>query len=102
MKTPVYLVYLVLFCLLLVGGTFTGEVRATTVSKLFVIPELKTWKKGNGSFTPGEEIRICCPAGDARIRVIAEQWAADYKILFGRPPAIAAAKAACSTAGLRG
>lgn len=101
MKTPVYLVYLVLFCLLLVGGTFTGEVRATTVSKPFVIPELKTWKKGNGSFTPGEEIRICCPAGDARIRAIAEQWAADYKILFGRRPLVTTEKPAAGDFILR-
>ena len=32
-------------------------------TKPFVVPELKSWSAGEGTFVPGEELRVAVPSG---------------------------------------
>ena len=52
-------------------------------SKPFTIPEVKTWKAGNGTLTLTPQSRIVCTAGDAAYKQVASQLADDYALISG-------------------
>lgn len=62
--------------------------------KPFVIPELKEWKAGKGSFVPAADARVVFDAKNDALKQVAEQFAADYETLFGRRLEVVAGKAA--------
>ena len=51
--------------------------------KPFVIPELREWNGGNGVTNITKKTRIVYPKGNTALQAIAEQFAADYKEMFG-------------------
>ena len=57
--------------------------------KPFVIPELREWKGGNGAFTIGDATRIVYPKNNPQLEKVANQFAADYKAMFGKELATA-------------
>ena len=51
-------------------------------TKPFVVPELKSWSAGEGTFVPGEELRVAVPSGDAELLRVAGMLAADWETLL--------------------
>ena len=51
--------------------------------KPFVIPELREWKGGVGTFAITAETRIVYPKNNTELAAVATQFAADYKKMFG-------------------
>lgn len=60
--------------------------------KPFVIPELKEWKGGKGTFVPTEQTRIVYPADVPELQRIARAFAEDYRTMFGRTLEVVAGK----------
>ena len=67
-----------LFLLVSVG------MKAVVNPKPFVIPELKEWKGSDGVFTPNESTKIVYTSDNAELQRIANLFAEDYKMMFGR------------------
>lgn len=67
-----------------------SPVRAT--SKPFVIPELKEWKAGKGTFVPAEKLRIVYPSSSPQLEQIARAFAEDYRTMFGTSPEVVEGK----------
>ena len=61
-------------------------------TKPFVVPELKSWSAGEGTFVPGEELRIAVPSGDAELLRVAGMLAADWETLLGYSPEVVSGK----------
>ena len=59
-----------------------------TATKPFVVPELKSWSAGEGTFVPGEELRVAVPSGDAELLRVAGMLAADWETLLGYSPEV--------------
>ena len=57
-------------------------------AKPFVIPELKEWKGGNGTFTINEQTRIVYPKNQPELQRIAQMVADDCKELFNYSPTL--------------
>lgn len=77
-----------LFALLILAGA--SSVKAT--SKPFVIPELKEWKAGKGTFVPAEKLRIVYPSSSPQLEQIARAFAEDYRTMFGTSPEVVEGK----------
>ena len=60
--------------------------------KPFVVPELKSWSAGEGTFVPGEELRVAVPSGDAELLRVAGMLAADWETLLGYSPEVVSGK----------
>ena len=60
--------------------------------KPFVVPELKSWSAGEGTFVPGEELRVAVPSGDAELLRVAGMLAADWETLLGYSPEVISGK----------
>lgn len=54
--------------------------------KPFVIPEIREWNGGEGSFNPGERFDICYE--DDRLEEVANRFAGDYAKMFGIVPSV--------------
>ena len=63
-----------------------------TATKPFVVPELKSWSAGEGTFVPGEELRVAVPSGDTELLRVAGMLAADWKTLLGYSPEVISGK----------
>ncbi len=63
--------------------TAIAVLHAETNPKPFVIPELKEWKGGEGSFVPTKDTRIVYPKGNDRLGKVAKQLADDYATMLG-------------------
>ena len=61
---------------------------AQTNPKPFVIPELKEWKGGNGTFNLNEQTRIVYPKNQPELQRIAQMVADDCKELFNYSPTL--------------
>ena len=61
-------------------------------TKPFVVPELKSWSAGEGTFVPGEELRVAVPSGDAELLRVAGMLAADWETLLGYSPEVVSGK----------
>lgn len=59
--------------------------------KPFVIPELREWQGGKGSFLPGDETRIVY--ADDALAEVASAFAADYLTMFGKELPVVKGKA---------
>ena len=57
--------------------------------KPFVIPELREWKGGTGTFAVTDGTRIVYPKNSPELAAVAAQFAADYKKMFGTELAVA-------------
>lgn len=71
---------------------FFSELNAQN-SKPFVIPELKEWKGGQGTFSIGEYTRIVCDENNSQLVHIAGLFAQDYQMMFGKQLSVAHGKA---------
>ena len=82
-----------LFTLLLITSILASQpATPQTNEKPFVIPELREWKGGKGTFTPGDEIRIIYPEKEEGLKKIAHQFAKDYHSMFNIEPNITTGK----------
>ena len=63
-----------------------------TATKPFVVPELKSWSAGEGTFVPGEELRVAVPSGDTELLRVAGMLAADWETLLGYRPEVISEK----------
>lgn len=95
MKTPVYLLCLLFFCL---AGLPAGAVKN---AKPFVVPELKDWKGAENRFLPGEKARIVCPEGADSLLAVGRRLAADYETMFGKKLPVVSGKGASGDYVLR-
>jgi len=80
--------------LLLLFFLFQTVAMAAANEKPFTIPELKEWRGGSGFFVPTSASRIVCKGTSADVRRIAEQFATDYRQMFGVSLTVAEGKAA--------
>lgn len=83
--------------LLLILGCLAAAIPVSYAEKNpkpFVIPELKEWKAGEGSFIPGKGMKIVYPKGEAELQRIAGMLADDWKLLFGEALQVAEGKGA--------
>lgn len=71
---------------------FFSELSAQN-SKPFVIPELKEWKGGQGTFSIGEHTRIVCDENNSQLVHIVGLFAQDYQMMFGKQLSVAHGKA---------
>lgn len=62
----------------------SGKAEAKNNEKPFVIPELQEWKGGEGLFTPTATSRIVYTDKDPEVARIANRFADDYALMFGR------------------
>ncbi len=81
MKKYFYLI-LATLTILLSQAVYATDKSAVN-EKPFVIPELREWRGGTGTFTIGESTRIVYKKGDAESEKIAKQFAADLSTMFG-------------------
>ena len=58
--------------------------KAVVNPKPFVIPELKEWKGNEGTFVPNEKAKVVYTSDNAELQRVANLFAEDYKIMFGR------------------
>lgn len=65
-----------------IATLFTLRLSAQTNEKPFVIPELREWKGGKGTFTLTENTRIIYPRNEAEVKQVAQQFAKDYFTMF--------------------
>ena len=77
MKKILYL-FITAVCLLT-----SASAVAQKNEKPFVIPELREWKGGTGTFNINEGARIVYPKNSPELAAVAAQFAADYKKMFG-------------------
>lgn len=77
MKKILYL-FITAVCLLT-----SASAVAQKNEKPFVIPELREWKGGTGTFNVNEGARIVYPKNSPELAAVAAQFAADYKKMFG-------------------
>ena len=77
MKKILYL-FITAVCLLT-----SASAVAQKNEKPFVIPELREWKGGTGTFNANEGTRIVYPKNSPELAAVAAQFAADYKKMFG-------------------
>lgn len=70
---------------------FAAGLYAGIQPKPFVIPELKTWKGGEGFFVPAGA-RVVCPSGEPELLRVARLFASDYKEMFGKTMNVATGK----------
>ena len=74
----------ILLILVAAIGLFTTTAFAQQKNeKPFVIPELREWKGGTGTFNINEGARIVYPKNSPELAAVAAQFAADYKKMFG-------------------
>ena len=78
MKIQLY--WLLLAALLLLSG----KADAANNKKPFVIPELQEWRGAQGMFTPTATSRIVYTGKDPSVARVANQFAEDYELMFGR------------------
>ena len=78
MKIQLY--WLLLAALLLLPG----KADAANNKKPFVIPELQEWRGAQGMFTPTATSRIVYTGKDPSVARVANQFAEDYELMFGR------------------
>ena len=61
-----------------------GKADAANNKKPFVIPELQEWRGSQGMFTPTATSRIVYTGKDPSVVRVANQFADDYALMFGR------------------
>ena len=83
MKKILYL-FITAVCLLT-----SASAVAQKNEKPFVIPELREWKGGTGTFAVTDGTRIVYPKNSPELAAVAAQFAADYKKMFGTELAVA-------------
>lgn len=71
-----------------------GKADAEKNKKPFVIPELQEWKGSNGMFTPTATSRIVYTGKDPVVARVANQFADDYALMFGRRMMVVEGRAA--------
>lgn len=73
------------FLLFAIGMMFSASVSAATEQneKPFVIPEIKEWKGGTGTFSITNSTRIIYPKSAEELMHVAYKLADDYKKMFG-------------------
>lgn len=71
-----------------------GKADAEKNKKPFVIPELQEWKGSNGMFTPSATSRIVYTGKDPVVARVANQFADDYALMFGRRMMVVESRAA--------
>lgn len=67
--------------------------QAAVNPKPFVVPELKEWKGKEGFFVPEGTTRIVCTTSSPEVVRIAQMFAEDYKLMFGKDLDVAQGKA---------
>ena len=88
MKIQLY--WLLLAALLLLPG----KADAANNKKPFVIPELQEWRGAQGMFTPTATSRIVNTGKDPSVARVANQFAEDYELMFGRRMQVVQGRAA--------
>ena len=88
MKIQLY--WLLLAALLLLSG----KADAANNKKPFVIPELQEWRGAQGMFTPTATSRIVYTGKDPSVARVANQFAEDYELMFGRRMQVVQGRAA--------
>ena len=88
MKIQLY--WLLLAALLLLPG----KADAANNKKPFVIPELQEWRGAQGMFTPTATSRIVYTGKDPSVARVANQFAEDYELMFGRRMQVVQGRAA--------
>ena len=88
MKIQLY--WLLLAALLLLSG----KADAANNKKPFVIPELQEWRGAQGMFTPTTTSRIVYTGKDPSVARVANQFAEDYELMFGRRMQVVQGRAA--------
>lgn len=64
---------------------FTSQkLNAVVNEKPFTIPEVKTWKGGEGFYSITDKSRIVCRGNDRNAMQVTGQFAADYRQMFGK------------------
>lgn len=81
--------FVLLLSLLLTAGSTLAE----NTAKPFVVPELKEWKSGKGIFEIHENSKVVYPKGNEKLKTVANQFAEDYKTMFGKKLTVSDAKA---------
>lgn len=71
-----------------------GKVDAANNKKPFVIPELQEWRGSQGMFTPTATSRIVYTGKDPSVVRVANQFADDYALMFGRRMMVVQGRAA--------
>lgn len=71
--------FLVFVCLLDMGANAQNP-------KPFVVPELQEWNGGTGFFVPGEALKVVYDT--PKLQEIANQFAEDYRLMFGIQPTV--------------
>lgn len=69
------------------------SISAQKNEKPFVIPELKQWTGSEGKFAITSDSRIVYPKNNVELSAVAEQFAEDYKTMFGIELPVVAGKA---------
>ncbi|HCO68482.1 MAG TPA: beta-N-acetylhexosaminidase [Dysgonomonas sp.] len=81
------------FCVLFLSVLFASNLKADEVNpKPFVIPELKEWKSGKGTFQLNESGKIIYPEGNKQLQKVANLFADDYYTMFGKRLQVATGK----------
>ncbi len=70
-----------------------SSLQAAVNPKPFVVPELKEWKGKEGFFVPEGTTRIVCTTSSPEVMRIAQMFAEDYKLMFGKDLDVAQGKA---------
>lgn len=76
----------------LAAGVSSTSSADTAGQKPFVVPELKTWTAGKGSFHATGAMRISVPSGDEELLRIARILASDWETMFGTRPDVTSSK----------
>ena len=71
-----------------------GKADAANNKKPFVIPELQEWRGSQGMFTPTATSRIMYTGKDPFVARVANQFADDYALMFGRRMMVVQGRAA--------
>lgn len=71
-----------------------GKADTANNKKPFVIPELQEWRGGQGMFTPTATSRIVYTGKDPSVARVANQFAEDYALMFGRRMMVVQGRAA--------
>ena len=71
-----------------------GKADAANNKKPFVIPELQEWRGSQGMFTPTATSRIVYTGKDPSVVRVANQFADDYALMFGRRMMVVQGRAA--------
>lgn len=79
-RTILLKVFLPAALCLLTAATAWADVNP----KPFVVPELRQWTGKEGVFTPGENAKIVCKSDDPEVARVAQMFAKDYQLMFGK------------------